>query len=185
MDKLDQLAFATQKGRPGAFTAFVSATYNSVWALCASLVDRQSADDLTQETYYRCIGAIVRFRGDSSARTWLLAIARRVCIDEIRFRSRFRTTDLENVKPADDQLVPDVAESVTVSDLLARLSPDRKEAFVLTQLIGLPYDEAARVCGCPPGTIRSRTARARNDLITMLRAEQSALTRFRPCSAAR
>ena len=51
-----------------------------------------------------------------------------------------------------------------MADLLARLDADRREAFVLTQLLGLPYAEAAEVAGCPVGTIRSRVARARADL---------------------
>jgi RNA polymerase sigma-70 factor (ECF subfamily) len=62
--------------------------------------------------------------------------------------------------------VPDAAgQGVVVTDLLARLDPDRREAFVLTQLLGLPYAEAAQVAGCPIGTIRSRVARARADLV--------------------
>jgi RNA polymerase sigma-70 factor (ECF subfamily) len=60
------------------------------------------------------------------------------------------------------------AEGVVVADLLARLDPDRREAFVLTQLLGLSYAEAAEVAGCPVGTIRSRVARARADLIDSL-----------------
>jgi RNA polymerase sigma-70 factor, ECF subfamily len=58
-----------------------------------------------------------------------------------------------------------------VSDLLARLAPDRREAFVLTQLVGLPYAQAAVVAGCPIGTIRSRVARARADLVAALTGE--------------
>ena len=52
-----------------------------------------------------------------------------------------------------------------VDDLLDVLDPDRREAFVLTQLVGLSYEEAAAVVGCPIGTIRSRVARARADLL--------------------
>jgi RNA polymerase sigma-70 factor (ECF subfamily) len=52
--------------------------------------------------------------------------------------------------------------------VLDRLDPERREAFVLTQLIGLPYAEAAEVVGCPIGTIRSRVARARADLVEAL-----------------
>ena len=61
-----------------------------------------------------------------------------------------------------------VAEGATVADLLTRLDPDRREAFVLTQIVGLPYAEAAEVAGCPVGTIRSRVARARADLVASL-----------------
>ena len=68
-----------------------------------------------------------------------------------------------------------VAEGAAVDDLLDRLSADRREAFVLTQLVGLPYAEAAAVAGVPVGTIRSRVARARADLVTAL-AEPGGVT---------
>jgi RNA polymerase sigma-70 factor (ECF subfamily) len=57
---------------------------------------------------------------------------------------------------------------VAVTDLLERLEPDRRAAFALTQLLRMTYQEAAEVAGCPVGTIRSRVARARGDLIEML-----------------
>lgn len=49
--------------------------------------------------------------------------------------------------------------------LLDGLDPERREALVLTQLLGLPYAEAAKICRVPVGTIRSRVARAREDLL--------------------
>jgi RNA polymerase sigma-70 factor, ECF subfamily len=64
-----------------------------------------------------------------------------------------------------ERVAADPAEAVTVRALLAALDPQRREAFVLTQLVGLSYAEAAEVCGCPVGTIRSRVARARADLV--------------------
>jgi RNA polymerase sigma-70 factor (ECF subfamily) len=57
--------------------------------------------------------------------------------------------------------------------LIDGLHPDRREAFVLTQLVGLSYDEAAEVLGCPIGTIRSRVARARADLLQTLSAAEA------------
>jgi RNA polymerase sigma-70 factor (ECF subfamily) len=54
-------------------------------------------------------------------------------------------------------------------DLMAALDPDRRAAFVLTQMLGCSYAEAAAICDCPVGTIRSRVARAREDLDAMLR----------------
>ena len=61
-----------------------------------------------------------------------------------------------------------VADGASVTDLLDRLDADRREAFVLTQVVGLSYAEAAEVAGCPVGTIRSRVARARTDLVAAL-----------------
>jgi RNA polymerase sigma-70 factor, ECF subfamily len=59
-------------------------------------------------------------------------------------------------------------DSVALGELIKTLDDDRREAFVLTQHLGLSYAEAAKVCDCPVGTIRSRVARARNDLITSM-----------------
>jgi RNA polymerase sigma-70 factor (ECF subfamily) len=105
-------------------------------------------------------------------RTWLLTIARRVCADAVRSRRRRRLTlvredhELEQLAPAPHG--DPTADGASVADLLTRLDPDRREAFVLTQLLGLSYAEAAEVAGCPVGTIRSRVARARADLVDSL-----------------
>jgi RNA polymerase sigma-70 factor (ECF subfamily) len=140
-----------------------------VWSLCAHLVDADSADDLTQETYLRIFRALGTFRQDSSARTWLLSITRHVCMDELRQRIRRRRRDATLLTPADDEpSYFDDTDQAEVRELLSHLDSDRREAFALTQLIGLSYDEAAAVCRCPVGTIRSRVARARADLITAL-----------------
>lgn len=149
---------------------FIRAGYEPVWRLCGVLVDRESADDLTQETFVKAVGAVRRFRGDASGRTWILAIARHTCMDELRSRSRQqrRATMLANQA---DRSVPDPSGEVGARDLLARLDIDRRAAFTLTQLLGLSYGEAAAICDCPIGTIRSRVARARDDLIEMLGPE--------------
>ncbi|SFP87267.1 RNA polymerase sigma-70 factor, ECF subfamily [Geodermatophilus dictyosporus] len=178
MDELERAAAAAVDGDPLAAATLVRATQSDVWRLCAALGDRQSADDLTQETYARAFAALHRFEGRSSLRTWLLAIARRVCADAVRSRRRRRLTlvrddaDLEALGPADG--ADRVGEGAAVTDLLARLDPERREAFALTQLLGLSYVEAAEVAGCPVGTIRSRVARARADLVEALGAAPGA-----------
>lgn len=172
VDELARFAADAAEGDPLAAAALVRATQSDVWRLCAALGDRDSADDLTQETYLRAFGSLARFEGRSSVRTWLLSIARRTCADAIRAKRRRRLTlvrddaDLETLAGTDgaDRL----AEGSAVADLLVRLDPERREAFVLTQLLGLPYAEAAGVVGCPIGTIRSRVARARADLVAAL-----------------
>ncbi|HET9253983.1 MAG TPA: sigma factor-like helix-turn-helix DNA-binding protein, partial [Pseudonocardiaceae bacterium] len=61
-------------------------------------------------------------------------------------------------------------EGILLRQLITGLEPGRRDAFVLTQVLGLDYTAAAEVCGCPIGTIRSRVARAREDLIRALNA---------------
>jgi RNA polymerase sigma-70 factor, ECF subfamily len=172
VDPLASLAADAADGDPLAAAALVRATQTDVWRLCVALGDRDNAEDLTQETYLRAFAALGRFEGRSSVRTWLLSIGRRVCADAVRTRRRHRLTlvpadvDLEALAGTDagDR----VAEGSALADLLGRLDRDRREAFVLTQLVGLPYADAAEVAGCPVGTIRSRVARARADLVAAL-----------------
>ena len=171
MDELTSLARAAGCGDRHALATFVQRTQGEVWRFCAHLVDPAAADDLAQETYLRAIPALRRFRGEAQVRTWLLAIARRVCAAEIGARSRDRKLAIrlaaEPTASLGQQPEPPGSQA-TVDSLIAGLEPERKAAFVLTQLLGCSYAEAATVCGCPVGTIRSRVARAREDLDAML-----------------
>lgn len=171
-DEITAAALRARRGEAAAAAAFVRATQADVWRLCAHLGSRDSADDLTQETYARAFASLHRFAGRSSARTWLLSIARRACADAVRSAVRTRAVTVAGPLDADGVLGPaagvssgDPAETVTLRAVLAALDTDRREAFVLTQLVGLSYAEAADVCNCPVGTIRSRVARARADLV--------------------
>lgn len=162
-DEITEVALRARRGDAAAAADFVRATQADVWRLCAHLGDRQHADDLTQDTYARAFASLHRFLGRSSARTWLLSIARRVCADHVRGAQRRRRLP----EPA-ERFGTDPAESVAVRAVISSLEPQRREAFVLTQLLGLSYAEAADVCDCPVGTVRSRVARARDDLVAAL-----------------
>lgn len=159
-------ALAARDGDPVAQAAFVRATQAEVWRFAAALVDPDSADDLTQETYLRALRALPAFAGRSSARTWLLGIARRACADHLRTVIRRRRLDKRLTAHAyTDVPQPDPAGQLGATDLVRRLAAERRGAFVLTQLLGLSYAEAAAVEGVPVGTIRSRVARARAELV--------------------
>lgn len=167
-DELTALALRARRGDSAAAVAFVRATQAEVWRLCAHLGRGMDADDLTQDTYARAFASLHRFLGRSSARTWLLSIARRACADAIRSaqRDRQRPGLGFGVDPGGgDPAGADPAGTVAIRALIGALEPERREAFVLTQLLGLSYAETAEVCSCPVGTIRSRVARARADLI--------------------
>lgn len=170
VDDLTRLALAARDGDRLALAAFVRKAQPEVWRLCAHLSDRDMADDLTQDTFVRAIGALATYRGEASARTWLLSIARRACADHVRRRVRGRNL-LDRIvhrgTPADDE--PERTGDVDLDQAVAALTADRRDAFVLTQMLGLSYEDAAEVCGCPVGTIRSRVSRARADLIYALR----------------
>jgi RNA polymerase sigma-70 factor, ECF subfamily len=165
---------AAERARDGDRSAageFVRLTQDQVWRLLVHLADRGVAQDLAQETYERAFGALPRYRGDAPARAWLLSIARRVAADHLRLRARRPVVPVaitEDDQPWGRPRSGDVSERVALEAALAALDPDRREAFVLTQVVGLGYAEAAVVCECPIGTIRSRVARARVDLVEAL-----------------
>jgi RNA polymerase sigma-70 factor (ECF subfamily) len=176
-DQVTQLAKSAGRGDQAALSAFIQATQRDVWRLIAYLTDPGTADDLTHETFARAVGALPRFAGRSTARTWLLSIARRVVVDSTRHnasRRRTHTADHMTYHMTDqalaggrawDKRVSRVENMVEIRTLIDGLDAARREALVLTQILGLSYAEAAEVCGCPIGTVRSRLARARDDLL--------------------
>jgi len=165
VSELDELAMAAKEGNRFALDAFTRETLPAVQGLCRHLGDPDTAEDLVQETYARMMRSLPNFRGDGSARSWLLRIARNTCADATRVRKRRRTREAFAE-------VPDVADGpaagwTEVHSVVQVLSPDRRQAFVLTQILDLPYQEVADILECPIGTVRSRVARAREDLLAV------------------
>jgi RNA polymerase sigma-70 factor (ECF subfamily) len=165
-------ALAAGQGDADALAAFIRATQRDVHRFLSHLSGPADAEDLRQETYLRALGSLHRFAGEAPARTWLLSIARRAAADAVRrARRRPRTDGIETWEALGDNpmVVRGPAEGeILLRLLVAELDSDRQEAFVLTQVLDLSYAEAAEVCGCPIGTIRSRVARAREELVAAL-----------------
>jgi RNA polymerase sigma-70 factor (ECF subfamily) len=176
VDELTRLLVAGRDGDRTALGAAIRRSQPEVWRLAAHLVSRAEADDVTQEVFLRAYRALPGFRAEASARTWLLSIARRTCADAVRRARRQRRLHerITGRRAAGDETVRADDGSVCLDDLVARLDEERRSAFVLTQLLGCSYHEAAEVCDTPVGTIRSRVARARADLLEQLRAAETA-----------
>lgn len=164
------LALRAGRGDRAALTEFIEHTQDDVWRLLAHLAGREYADDLTQETYLRVLKSLPRFAGRSSARTWLLSLARRTWVDSVRHdmaRPRKAHAEYEDVA-AQEASADSPSMWLEVMDaraMLEALAPERREALVLTQVLGYTYEEAAKIAGVRVGTIRSRVARARQDLV--------------------
>lgn len=167
-------ALAARGGDPDAAERFVRALHGDVLRYVARLSgDPQSAHDLTQDTFARAFGSLHRFEGRASARTWLLSIARRTVADSLRRAcARPRIADTSDWQAAVERTqlpgLPGFEEGLALLDLLEALHGERREAFVLTQVVGLSYEEAAGFIGCPVGTVRSRVSRARATLERLL-----------------
>jgi len=83
-----------------------------------------------------------------------------------RQRRRTRESNVSSSRPL--PVGPDHSERIAIRELVNNLDPDQREAFVLTQMLGLTYDEAADISSCPVGTVRSRVNRARSHLIGLM-----------------
>nr|WP_246620457.1 sigma-70 family RNA polymerase sigma factor [Streptomyces corallincola] len=175
-------ALAARGGDPEAAERFVRALHGDVLRYVTYLSgDPQTAHDLTQDTFARAFGSLHRYEGRASARTWLLSIARRAVVDSLRraaVRPRIAdTTDWQTVvEGTQPRGLPGFEDGVALLDLLETLPDERREAFLLTQVVGLSYEEAAGFAGCPVGTVRSRVSRARAALGRLLDEAEAAST---------
>src|ERR671928_185886 len=148
---------------PSLRDAMLQATPN-LRAFAISLtsnVDR--ADDLVQETLVRAIANIQRFQPGTNMQAWLFTILRNLFHSEYRKRRR-EVEDADGKYAATLAVEPDQMPHLDFEDLqkaLAKLPPDQREALLLVGAQGFPYEDAAAICGCAVGTIKSRVNRAR------------------------
>lgn len=160
---LEVAARAAASGDQDAFESLCVALRTDIFRYCWSLVgDEQLAEDATQETFLRATTAIRRFRGDAPVKAWLIVLARRSVGETLRRHRRAADAPLSTAPGVH----ADHAGVVALNTLIEGLDRDVRAAFVLTQLLGFSYADAAAISECPVGTIRSRVFRARDQLIT-------------------
>ena len=127
-------------------------------------VDR--ADDLVQDTLVRAIANAHRFELGTNLNAWLFTILRNLFHSEYRKRRR-EVEDADGGYAATLRTAPDQQAHLDFEDLraaLAKLPPDQREALLLVGAQGFSYEDAAGICGCAIGTVKSRVNRARKRL---------------------
>ena len=140
--------------------------------------DGTRADDLVQEALARALANIDRFRPGTNLKAWLFTIVRNEHYSQLR-RRKFEAHGVDTDSLPEPSVPPDHDGDLEVRDLnraLATLSPGQRTALILVSASGFSYEEAAKICGCAVGTIKSRVARARDTLMAILdgRAPQHA-----------
>ena len=128
------------------------------------------ADDLVQEAMMKAWAARNRFEPGTSMRAWTFVILRNAYLTDMR-RNRFRGEYDENVAERILTAPAGQEEPIHLADLhraLLTLPPERREALLLVGAGGFSYEEAASICGCAVGTIKSRVGRARAALSSMM-----------------
>jgi RNA polymerase sigma-70 factor (ECF subfamily) len=131
------------------------------------------AEDLVQETLLRACTSIHSFKPGTHMYTWLSTILRNHFYSEWRKRRRLESIDdhAETMASKPTQIVQ--MEYDELRHALSKLTPEQCEALVLIGASGHSYEEAAQICGCPTGTLKSRVHRARADLAQLLAMEGS------------
>jgi RNA polymerase sigma-70 factor (ECF subfamily) len=139
-------------------------------SLCGN---RDYADDLVQDTLMRAWGKMDRFEAGTNLHAWLFTILRHVFYSDRRKRRR-EVEDADGSYAGRLATIPGQEAHLDLEDFqvaLMKLPADQREALLLVGAEGLSYEEAAAVCGCVLGTIKSRVNRARTRLAALLSIE--------------
>jgi RNA polymerase sigma factor (sigma-70 family) len=154
-----------------AFRVGLVSALPSLRAFALSLVhDSDRAADLVQDTLVRAWDKRASFQPGTNLNAWLFTVLRNSFYSEYR-RRKYDVQDTDGKHAATLKTSPEQVDKLQVQDLqkaLLRLAPDQREALLLVGAEGLSYDEAATICGCPVGTVKSRVNRARIQLAKLM-----------------
>lgn len=161
-DALDAALLARWRGGDErAATALVQRHAPALGRYVSSLGAAVDAEELVQDTFVRAFGALDAFRGESSLRTWLFTIARRLLLDRRRAtgrRARHEVGAPDDLDAAGEHTaLDDVMAGETQARLraaVARLSPMQREVFLLRVVEGRGYKEIAAIAGTTEGSAR-------------------------------
>jgi RNA polymerase sigma factor (sigma-70 family) len=185
------LVQGAQRGNLDAFNALILHYQAQVYNLALHLLhDEAAADDAAQEAFISAYKALAKFRG-GSFRAWLLRIVSNACYDEMRRHKRRPTTSWDDFGDMDEEANPHLVddgpqpEQVTqqrelrafLDRALSRLPEDQRMALMLVDQMGFSYQEVAETLRVRLGTVKSRLARARLAMQSLLQEEGELLPR--------
>ena len=171
-------------GDHNAFAALLAAYQKPVYNLALRMTGSpDDALDLSQEAFLRAWRGLSSYRFDASFSTWLYRLAGNVCIDFLRRRKKQNTIPLYYTDEEDEEQelpLPHPApntedqallhlEQNQISEAMAKLEPEYRQALILRVIDGLSYAEIAAAMDIPEGTVKSRIARAREKMRRLLK----------------
>lgn len=154
--------------------------YNFVFRFVA---DRETAEDIVQETFLRAFRKRRDYRAIANFSTWLFTIAGNLAKSELRRRKRWRLFSLHKDEDdaggfdlPDETFRPDTVTESSIADVqihnaIRSLPANYRQVVLLRDVEGLSYQEIAEISGCPVGTVKSRVNRARLKLQQKLKNE--------------
>ena len=156
---------------PTTFKREMLATLPSLRAFAVSLTGKHDkADDLVQDTVMKAWAKQTSFEMGTNIKAWLFTILRNEFYSQMRKRGR-EVQDSDGVFSERFSVHPEQYGRLDMQDFrkaLDQLPDDQREAIVLVGASGFAYEEAAEICGCAVGTIKSRVSRARTRLQELL-----------------
>lgn len=159
------------------FKADLLAAIPSLRAFGVSLAQNaDKADDLVQETLVKAWDKQSSFQPGTNLKAWLFTILRNEFYSQMRKRGR-EVQDSDGIMTARLAIHPAQQGSLDLDDFkiaLETLPEDQREAIILIGASGFSYEEAAAICGCAVGTIKSRVSRARTRLQEILQVSGEA-----------
>ena len=163
------------------YDRYSSRIYNFAYRF---LRNSEAAEDATQEVFVKMLKHASQFHGDAKLSTWLFSIAANWCRDYLR-KADNKAKEAEEVLvsiPAPAELAPDRnlerrQEEERVRSALLKLTPEQREAILLSRYQGLSYAEIAQISGCSEGAVKTRVFRAMETLKKALAGEASGGTR--------
>jgi RNA polymerase sigma-70 factor (ECF subfamily) len=175
----EELIARSRTGESAAFGEFIERHMAVVHRWMTRAVGVEDADDLTQEVFLRAYRGLARFRAQAPPRAWLAAIADNAIKNKYRSRSRFRrifasdpSSDALEGRASHGQSPEESARAGesrgSVQDALSKLPVEFRLPIVLRDLEEWSYDEIAASLQLPIGTVKSRIARGRGQLRTIL-----------------
>lgn len=132
--------------------------------------NRERADDLVQDTIVRALTAAHQFRAGTNLKAWLFTILRHQHYNAVR-KNRVQIVSLGDPLAFEPSVPANQVASLEFGDFRRafwQLNDIRREALILVGANGLSYTEAAKMCNCPIGTIKSRVSRARDELLKIM-----------------
>jgi RNA polymerase sigma-70 factor, ECF subfamily len=175
LDQADEdLMVMYQQGEVRAFEILLGRHRKSVYNFILRFVgDKETAEDLLQETFMRVIKGADAYKRQAKFTTWLYTIARNLCVDQTRRRKHRRHASLDAPMDASDDsgsLMDVIASNEMASDrksvnkelfatmqrAIAGLSEEQREVFLMREFLDLPFKQIAEVVGVPENTVKSR-----------------------------
>ncbi|RPH70578.1 MAG: sigma-70 family RNA polymerase sigma factor [Myxococcaceae bacterium] len=172
---------AARRGDRSAFEALVRSVQRPIYGLCLRLLRTEAeAAEVAQETFLRAYQHLGRYDESKPFDLWVLAIARNLCLDLLRRRSRVHTQDVDEMheslpsgERSQEEGVIAAEEHRSLETALSTLGADDREVLALYYVQKRTTKEIALVMGVAPGTIMARLFRAREKLRRQMTTEDA------------